>query len=257
MRRASPGMEPRLRDVVLLRERVQNANVYPFTVPVLRTFERLTLTRRVTFFIGENGSGKSTLLEAIAIAIGFRPEGGSPSFGPATTASTAASAPLAAALRLSWTKKVKRGFFLRAESLFNVATALDVMSTEPGGADTFAGYGGKSLHEQSHGESFLALFRHRFVPGGIYLLDEPEAAVSPQRQLSLLGLIHQIVEAHPDTQFLIATHSPILLGYPEAQILSFDGDQLAEVTWDQAEPVQVTLSFLTKRDWWLRRLLDG
>lgn len=237
--------EPRLRDVVLLRDRVDDADRYPFTVPALAAFERLTFTSRICFFVGENGSGKSTLLEAIAEAAGFAAEGGSRNF--ASGRGDRPTSPLAEALRLSWSRKLNRGFFLRAESFFNVATTID----ELGVVD---GYGGVSLHRRSHGESFLDLVEHRFHPGGLYLLDEPEAAVSPQRQLTLLVLLHQLAQ-DPDTQLLIATHSPILLAVPGAQIVSFDGEELLDISWEETPAVQVTRSFLERPEWWLQRLL--
>lgn len=238
---------PRLRDVILRPELVPSPKRYPFSVPAIRSLDRLTFDRRITFFVGENGSGKSTLLEAIALAAGFGAEGGSRNFTSSSTQSTQTVSPLANALRLSWTRKLTRGFFLRAESFFNIATQVD----EIGLLDA---YGGRSLHERSHGESFLALVEHRFGPGGLYLLDEPEAALSPQRQLTLLALLHDLVTHDPDTQLLIATHSPILLGYPGAAILSFDGGAVAPITWEQTSAVQVTRSFLADRAFWFERL---
>jgi len=240
--------DPRLRDITLLWDEVTDADRYPFSVPVIRSLERLELTSRVEFFVGENGSGKSTLLEAIALAAGFGAEGGSQNFTARTTDDAAAAQPLADALRLSWTKKLRRGFFLRAESFFNVATAVD----DYGAGDS---YGGRSLHAQSHGESFLSLVQNRFEPGGLYLLDEPEAAVSPQRQLSLLVLLHELVQASPDTQLIVATHAPILLALPGARILSFDGDAIEPISWEQAPSVDLMRSFLERPAWWLDRLL--
>lgn len=222
---------------------------YPFDVPVVAALERLAFDRRVTFFVGENGSGKSTVLEAIATACGFGPEGGSENFAPTVSARSEGVRPLADALRLSGSKKLKRGFFLRAESFFDVATRVD----ELGAA---LNYGGLSLHEQSHGESFLALLRNRFWPGGLYLLDEPEAALSPQRQLSVLALIHDLIGEDPDTQFLISTHSPILCAFPGATILSFDDGRIAPIPWVEVPAVQVTRSFLANPQTWLNRLFE-
>jgi predicted ATPase len=243
-RRSSLPDGPRLAEIILMRDRIRTPEDYPFTVPVVRSLDRLAFERRLTFFVGENGSGKSTLLEAIALAAGFGAEGGSRNFTAATTASTGAVHPLADALRLSWTRKLTRGFFLRAESLFNVATRVDEL-------DVSQFYGG-SLHERSHGEAFLALIRNRFGPGGLYLLDEPEAALSAQRQLTLLALFHQLLRDDPDTQLVVATHSPILLGYPDAAIVSFDGEQIAPIAWEDT----VTRSFLADRQFWLDRLLE-
>jgi predicted ATPase len=184
------------------------------------------------------------------VAAGFGAEGGSRNFSPRTTPSTSAVQPLADALRLSWSRKLSQGWFLRAESLFTVASHLDTL---PGALDA---YGGRSLHAQSHGESFLALVQHRFGPGGLYLLDEPEAALSPQRQLTMLVHLHQLLTDDPDTQLIVATHSPILLAYPDARIWSFDGDDVAPIPWDQVPAVQVMRSFVGAPDFWLRRLID-
>jgi predicted ATPase len=247
-----------LAEAAELRDRVGEDRLrrYPFDVPALAGLERMTLDRRITFFVGENGSGKSTWLEAIALAAGFGAEGGSRNFAPRTTDSTSSVRALADALRLSWTRKLTRGFFLRAESFFNVATRVDELDREPRPRERLLdAYGGVSLHAQSHGESFLALAKHRFRPGGLYLLDEPEAALSPQRQLSLLVLLHGLMTGDGDTQLLIATHSPILLGYPEARILSFDGEEVAPSEWEETSAVQVTRDFLTNRAFWLDRLL--
>jgi predicted ATPase len=159
-------------------------------------------------------------------------------------------------IRLSWRPKVRNGFFLRAESFFVFANYLDQeVREQPGFRDAFyAPYGGKSLHEQSHGESFLALFRNRFGKQAIYLLDEPEAALSPARQLSLLSIIHQL---SPDAQFIIATHSPILLGYPGAQIYSFDHSPIRQVAYEETSHYQLTRRFLENRNSILNELFGG
>ena len=179
----------------------------------------------VTFFVGENGSGKSTVLEAIAVALGFGPEGGTKNVQFQTTRSVS---PLAQArcASLRGTPKPSDGYFLRAESFFNVATYMDEVGY-------LAGYGNRSLHERSHGESFMALLPHKLRGNGIYLLDEPEAALSPSRQMAALRAIHQLVLA--SSQFVIATHSPILLAYPNARIIQFDGTGLTEVRYEDTE----------------------
>lgn len=243
---------PPLRDATLLRDRITNPDAYPFDVPAIRSLDRLVFDRRITFLVGENGSGKSTLVEALAVAAGFGAEGGSRSFRPTrTTDSVDATGPLARALRLSWSRKLNAGFFLRAESMFNVATRIIEVEAE------LDFYGGRSLHEQSHGEGFLALIQNRFTPGGIYFLDEPESALSPQRQLTVLIELRRLMVEHPDTQLIVATHSPILLGFPDATILSLDGDTLSPITWEEVPAVQVTRSFVTDRAYWLKRLLSG
>ena len=181
------------------------------------------------------------MLEAIAAAWGFNPEGGTVNFRFSTRAS---HWELHTHLRLvKSTRRLKDGFFLRAESLFNVATDIERMDAEPTlGSPVINSYGGRSLHEQSHGESFLALMLHRFGGNGLYILDEPEAALSPARQLAVLRRIHQLVEEH--SQFIIATHSPILMAYPSAKILLLDDTGITEVRYEETEHYAVTKAFL-------------
>ena len=205
---------------------------HPFDIPAFAGGIDLHLRSRVTFFVGENGSGKSTLLEAIAECCGFDPEGGSRDHQRATAAARPALGP---ALRLAWRPKVTAGFFLRAESFYNFASYID------GTASDLSRYGGRSLHAQSHGESFLALFTHRFEDG-LYILDEPEAALSPQRQLSFLKILHDL-EATGHAQFLIATHSPILLALPGAAIVDLDAG-LQPTTYRETKHYQLTRDFL-------------
>ncbi len=249
---ADGNHEPRLRDVTLLRDRVADWEVYPFAIPVIRSLSDIKFKSRVCFFVGENGSGKSTLLEAIAENVGFNREGGGRNFSRETTASVQSTSPLSRALRLSWSKKLTKGFFLRSESFFNMATYLDELQTVDG--QVLASYGGKSLHEQSHGQSFLALLENRFFRQGFYLLDEPEAALSPQRQLSFLLLLRSLLKGNPDIQFIIATHSPVILAYPDSQILSFDGSQLAEITYEESSSYNIVHGFLKDPKLYLRHL---
>lgn len=222
---------PWLRQISLPRPPA-DAPDYPFRIAAFRQGLSLRLESRVTFFVGENGSGKSTLIEAIAECVGFDPEGGSRDHYREAFEERSA---LAQALRLAWSCKATEGFFLRAESFFNFASWLDQVSN-------LRAYGGKSLHAQSHGESFMALFHNRFEQG-FYLLDEPEAALSPQRQLSLLRIIHEL-ESPGHAQFVIATHSPILLSYPGATIFSLDGGQVAPIAYEDTEHYRVTRDFL-------------
>jgi predicted ATPase len=231
-----------LRSVQLLQEKFIGQG-YPFSIPSLKHTLAIKFKGAVTFFVGENGSGKSTLLEAIAWHSGFHTAGGGSNQSYDLENSEAILSPY---IRLSWLPKVRNGFFLRAESFFNFANYLDQAVREQPGYrhDFYAPYGGKSLHEQSHGESFLSLFRNRFGKRALYLLDEPEAALSPARQLSLLSLIHQL---SPDAQFIIATHSPILLGYPEAQIYSFDHSPIEQITYEETSHYQLTRRFLENR----------
>jgi predicted ATPase len=232
---------PFLRRIALLPGKVV-ADRYPFNVEAFRGGIDLELRRNVTFFVGENGSGKSTLLEGVASCCGFNPEGGGRDHLFQTRAEAAA---LAEALRLSWLPKVTDGFFMRAESFFNLATYLDEVST-------LERYGGTSLHRQSHGESFLSLFANRF-DRGIYLLDEPEAALSPRRQLSFLKIIHDL-EADGRAQFLIASHSPILLAYPGSTVLSLDGGGIREVEYRDTDHYNITKEFLDSPERFFKHL---
>ena len=240
----------RLRTISLLRDRVEDWDSYPFNVPAIRSLTTLGITSRICFLVGENGSGKSTLLEAVAENYGFGREGGSRSFFRETTESNAAVTPLAHALRLGFvTRRTGLGFYLRAESFFNVATQVDEMQD-------FRPYGGTSLHAQSHGESFLALLANRFDRQGFYIMDEPEAALSPQRQLSLLVILHDRLTGNDQIQFLIASHSPILLAYPGAQILSFDDEAIREIDYTESQPYRIMSSFLAEPARYLRHLFS-
>jgi len=232
---------PFLRRVVSLHEKFERTR-YPFNIRAFSDGIDLSFRASVTFFVGENGSGKSTLLEAIGECIGFNPEGGNRDHHRAAFAERS---DLAQSLRLSWLPKVMEGFFMRAESFYNFATYIDQVSD-------LRAYGGKSLHQQSHGESFLSLFLNRFEQG-IYILDEPEAALSPQRQLSFLKIIHDL--ATPGhAQFLISTHSPILLSYPGAVLFSLDGDTIREVAYRETEHYLVTRDFLNAPERFFRHL---
>ncbi|WP_341285392.1 AAA family ATPase [Priestia megaterium] len=240
-----------LQRVSLLREKIKSYNEYPFSVPVIKNFTELEFKNNVTFFVGENGSGKSTLLESIAVKCGFNLNGGSKN--NVYTGNTE-EITLSDHLRLSWLPKVNNGFFLRAESFYNFATYLDELDQEEGTGDVYGPYGGVSLHRQSHGESFLSLFNNRFNnKRALYLLDEPEAALSPARQLSLLKIIHDL-STKSNAQFIIATHSPILLGYPDATILSFDGEQIEKTSYEMTEHYQITKYFLENRKGMLKEL---
>jgi predicted ATPase len=221
---------------------------YPWDLPAIGALaDQIKLHPRVTYLVGENGSGKSTLLEAIAVAAGMNPEGGSSHFNFSTRES---HADLWGAIRLvRGGHRPASDFFLRAESLFTAATYLEGL-----GPNSLRPYGGVSLHEQSHGESFLAVMINRFDPNGFYLLDEPEAALSTQNCLTCLRRIHELVEQN--SQFVIATHSPIILAYPDATIYSFDEDGLHEVEYEDADPVRLTRSFLQARERFLHELLS-
>lgn len=229
-----------IQQISLRRDAVDSFDRYPFCLPVVRALDHLDLHPKVTFLVGENGAGKSTLLEALAVASGFNPEGGTRNFNFSTRAS---HSQLSEFLTVSkGIKRPKDGFFLRAESFYNLATEIEHLDAEVGGPPLIDSYGGKSLHEQSHGESFLALIMNRFGGHGLYILDEPEAALSPQRQLSLLVRLHQLVQT--DSQFIIATHSPILMAYPDAWIYSCGEDGITKVDYYDTEHYRVAHDFL-------------
>ena len=249
-----------LKKITLLRERVEDWSLYPFSVPAIASLPEINLTSRVVFFAGENGSGKSTLLEAIAGHYGFGPEGGNRSILQDTTVHNHSTDALVHALRLSFDKRTGAGFFLRAESFFNTATHIDKLDDpleNAGiGPPILPSYGGQSLHTRSHGETFFTLLERKFNRNGLFLLDEPEAALSPQRQLSFLILMHDTVRRYKDAPFIISTHSPVLLGYPGAQILSFDDNHLHEIAYEDTAPLQIVRRFVTDRDNFIQDLFS-
>lgn len=224
---------------------------YPWQLPAIAALANgLALHPKVTYLIGENGSGKSTLLEALAVAGGMNAEGGSSNFSFSTRDS---HSELGESVRLvRGLRRPRTDFFLRAESLFTAATYIEDLPRQ--GGDPLAPYGGVSLHEQSHGESFLAVMLQRFGPDGLYLLDEPEAALSTQNCLTCLRRIHQLVS--DGSQFIIATHSPIVLAYPHATIYRCHEQGVEEVAYDDAEPVRLTQSFLEARERFLQQLFS-
>ena len=218
---------------------------YLRNIPALRDVDHVAFSCPITFFVGENGSGKSTLLEAIAVAFGFNPEGGTRNYHFSTYDS---HSELCDAIRLlRGVRRAAGGYFLRAESFYNVATKEEEYSRGPGGRP-------QHFHEKSHGESFLALAQNSFGPNGLYLRDEPEAALSPQRQLTLLMEIDRCVKE--GSQFIIVSHSPILLGMPGAQILSFDGGPVHPCTYEETDSYQVTEMFINHKEQLLKRLLE-
>lgn len=219
---------------------------YLLDIPAISGVRQISFSRPVTFFVGENGSGKSTLLEAIAVAYGFNPEGGTKNYNFSTYDS---HSELCNAIRLSrGVRRAEGGYFLRAESFYNVATKEEEYSREQGGRP-------QHFHERSHGESFLALAQNSFRANGIYLLDEPEAALSPQRQLTLLIEIDRCVRE--GSQFIIVTHSPILLALPGAEILTFDEGPLHPCSYEETDSFRVTSMFINNRGQILKRLLNN
>jgi predicted ATPase len=224
-----------LQGVYSVPERIPGEDRFPYNLPFVRGLD-LSLDRPVTFFVGENGTGKSTLLEAIADLCGFSLGGGGRDDVLDVNAAEASSQ-LSRALRPRFRHRPGDGFFFRAETLVNFATTLEGRT-----GDRFARYGGKSLHNRSHGEAFLEVFKHR-VEDGLYLIDEPEAALSPQRQLALLYLLRERVE-RGRAQFIIATHSPILLTFPGAVIVGFDDGTLQRVALKETTHYQITRGML-------------
>jgi predicted ATPase len=224
------------------------AGAYPWSLPAVRALhDGLDLDPAVTFLVGENGSGKSTVVEAIAVAAGMNPEGGSSAYTHTTRDS---HSPLGEALTLiRGGRRPRTDFFLRAESVFTAATYLEQLPRDP-----LRAYGGRSLHEQSHGESFLAIAMHRLGPGGLYVLDEPEAALSFQGQLALLLRMHELAEA--GAQWIVATHSPILVAHPGARILLCDEQGITPIDYDDVPAVRDLRRFLDDPDRQVRLLLE-
>ena len=213
-------------------------------IEAINKLKEVVFEKPITFFVGENGSGKSTLLEALAVSYGFNPEGGTKNYSFSTFDS---HSELYNAIRISkGFRKAKWGYFLRAESFYNVATKEEEYADWEHPSEKY--------HEKSHGESFLALAQNYLKPNGVYFFDEPEAALSPQRQLTLLMEIHAC--ARQESQFIIVTHSPILLGIPEAQIIAFDEEGIHEYKYEETESYMVTEMFINNREQLLRRLLS-
>jgi predicted ATPase len=232
-----------IRSVTLERDDV-DVSRYPFSIPAIAALTTLELDPHVTLFAGENGSGKSTLIEAIAVAAGFNPEGGSRNMSISTRDS---HSELHRALRLVRDGRTPRdGWFLRAESFYNLATHIESSELAAEGAPPLIdSYGGVSLHEQSHGESFLSLLLHRFGGRGLYILDEPEAALSVRGQLTLMRRMHELVETA--SQFVVSTHSPILLGYPGARIYALSESGIEPCSYEETEQYDLARSFLADR----------
>lgn len=233
-----------LKALKLKRSQVPSFKEYPFSIPAIHHLEELRLRSPVTFFIGENGTGKSTLLEAIAVCAGFNAEGGSRNFRFSTRETHSSLNEYLQLVRSGI--RPRDGYFLRAESFYNVASAADDYGVTPW-------YGGQSLHGQSHGESFMALVLNRLKGKGLYFFDEPEAALSPTRQLSLMVAMQNLVDK--GSQFMIATHSPILLGFPGAEILLFDNGPIMPIRYQDTEHYVVTRAFLERPDKMLRELM--
>ena len=229
-----------IRSLSLNRKNIDSFDDYPFNLPAISNLSTLDFHPRVTFIVGENGAGKSTILEAIAVACGFNPEGGTKNFN---FSSRDTHSELNKYIRLiKGVYYPKDGFFFRAESFYNVASNVDDLDRIAPSKSSFINlYGGKSLHAQSHGESFFSIFVNRFSKNSLFILDEPEAALSPSRQMAMIRRIHQLVQAN--CQFIIATHSPIIMAYPDAKIYEINDSGISEKDYDETEHYQVTRSF--------------
>jgi len=243
----SENINQYIRSVELNREKIRSFSEYPYSLQAIRKLNVLRFHPSVTFIIGENGTGKSTFLEAIAIAYGFNPEGGTKNFN---FSSMDTHSDLYSNFKLiKGIKRPKGGFFLRAESFYNVASNIDELDKECAGPKIIDSYGGISLHNQSHGESFFSLFLNKFKGEGVYILDEPEAALSPSRQMSMITRMHELVQE--GCQFIIATHSPIIMAYPNATIYEIS-DSFKKVKYEETEHYQVMNSFINSR----QKMLD-
>ena len=251
---STPG--PYLLHMRVLRERIKDPERFPYNLAAVRNLDTLAFHPKVTFFVGENGTGKSTLLEALAVSVRLNPEGGSRNFNFATRRS---HSPLDECLRVAKSLSSPRDcYFLRAETFYNVASEIERLDADPEGQlmvpeKLGPAYGDIPLHEQSHGESFFALFKHRFHPPGLYLLDEPESALSPSRQLEFLALLHRYCKQ--GSQFVIATHSPIIMAYPDACIHVLKEDGIRQVPYTETDHYLVTRGFLSSPNRSLKILL--
>ncbi len=239
-----------VKSIIYEKDEVIDKEKYPFNIEVLRNFDELKFSKQVSFFVGENGTGKSTLIEALAINLGLNPEGGTQNFD-FKTKNTHSN--LSKYMRVNTSGDIPRTkYFLRAESFYNFATEVERLVEEDGYGSLYEVYGG-SLHQCSHGESFIKLIQNRFTEKGLYILDEPEAALSPNRQMSLLCLIDSLVK--DGSQFIISTHSPILLSYRDAEIFDLNNN-FEKINYKDTEIYQTYKMFLDNPDGMLERLLD-
>ena len=238
-----------VKKISLERDRIESFDKYPFNIEVVKNFTELNFDSQVTFFVGENGIGKSTFIEAIAVALGLPAEGGTQNFRYETNNTTSE---LSEYLRIASYNKAKMKFFLRAESFYNFSSEVERLVKEDHFYTLYGSYGG-NLHECSHGESFIKLVQNRFTDHGLYILDEPEAALSPQRQLSLLCLIDQLVKE--GSQFIIATHSPILISYRDGKILDLNNN-FKEVKYEDTDIYSLYRMYLDNVEGMQHRLFD-
>lgn len=240
-----------LKSVNLKRDQINSFKSFPLNLPGIKNFSTLDFHPNVTYIIGENGMGKSTFLEGIAIALGFNPEGGTLNFN---FSSYDSHSNLDQYLRVAkGVSRPKDHFFFRAESFYNLATNIEELDREPGsGRKIIDSFGGISLHQQSHGESFFAAFMERFQGKGLYILDEPEAALSPLRQMSMLARINELVKE--GSQFIISTHSPIIMAYPHAKIMELTDSGMTEVKLENTNHFNIMKQFFEDKDRLLHHL---
>ncbi|WP_349729857.1 AAA family ATPase [Peribacillus frigoritolerans] len=242
-----------IRGIYLNRDRISSYDHFPLDLPVIKHLQEVAFHPSVTYVIGENGMGKSTLLEGIAISYGFNPEGGTLNFNFSNYDS---HSNLDEYLRLKkGVYKPKDHFFFRAETFYNLATNIEELDGEASsGRKITDSFGGKSLHQQSHGESFFSAFVERFQGNGLYILDEPEAALSPLRQISMLARINELVQQ--GSQFIISTHSPIIMAYPDAKILQISDEGMSEVTLEESNHYLLMKQFFEDKDRLLHHLFE-
>lgn len=240
-----------LRWAELRKEQFPTMSEYPFNIAAIKQLDKLQFHPNVTYIVGENGVGKSTLMEAIAVACGFNPEGGTRNF---TFSTRLTHSELHEYVRLAkGARRPRDGFFFRAESYYNLASNIDDLDSEVSfGPPVIHSYGGKSLHEQSHGESFFSTFLHRFGSNGLYILDEPEAALSPVRQMAVLTRIHQLVQNR--SQFIISTHSPILMAYPNSTLYYLTSEGISIKTLEETDHFAVYREFLNHKEKMIKEL---
>ena len=239
-----------IKKIIFERDKVESFDKYPFNIEIIKNLKEIKFKSKVTFLVGENGIGKSTIIEAIAVALGLPAEGGTQNFQYKTKNTTSN---LSEYLTIETYNKPEMKFFLRAESFYNFSTEVQRLVEEDGYGQLYKYYGG-NLHECSHGESFLNLVKNRFTPNGLYILDEPEAALSPERQLSLLYLINQLAE--DGSQFIIATHSPILISYREGKILDLNNN-LKETKYEDTEIYQIYKMYIEDSEGMQHKLFDN